>query len=440
MTLGSLSSPQSVAPAYASSAMAAPARVRVTTPLPAPSNAYAYPAMSYAQASAMPAYAGYYHPSLNQTNFTKAQAPQSHVSFGSCICPICASMAIIVETHKSIKKLESGDGIVPGETMAKITAKTGFNYIPHERATRLEAPAVSDVDNIERAAMTRIPAPGGREILEIPRDEKSLYSTVSAALMMAPHKVKEYAAHPNDILYSPLGSQAMGNTLKALKPGQYQVLSVLHHLQNADDRVTKPFSLGYMMLGAVNPAQKELAVMSVRPIPKMENMNAGPAGVANLLTHLATDKAARYDSLAVTVEPAQGDLKHYLEELKQLGVDVKRYARLTDNQKPNGVAVAPMPKAYEPELNKLYPQSQPAIYTVDVKGLRQWLTSGLPETVSAQASKLNPDLHKALETLQKDQAKPGPGLSAEALLTVLMPSPPPGARRPLPREEELGHH
>ena len=98
----------SVSSLNASSA-ASPTRFKLASgQLAVPAVATASMSMSPVSYASAPATAGaYYHASLMPAQAsTQTNATQAHVSFGSCICPICASLAIIVETHNKIKKLQ----------------------------------------------------------------------------------------------------------------------------------------------------------------------------------------------------------------------------------------------------------------------------------------------------------------------------------------------
>ena len=352
----------------------------------------------------------------------------SSLKFGSCICPVCASMAIMVEAHNRVKKLQAGDEIQPGALLSQITNKTGYNYIPHANATRITLPASEDIEALQKAALDKKPFGNGYKI-EMPA-QGSLYSVVSAALANG-KKQPQYLPHPNNIDYSPHNTDQFMGKLNDLRTGEFELFSIIHHIQNDTEKLTKPISKGYVLAGQSGENKQELPLLSIRPLPEMENMDVPAAGLANVLSNVAGDSQKRFQSLAVTVENSQPDLKRYLEYINSVGLPVKRYAVMAKDQKPNGFELAEMPHGYQAMLNSLYPVA-PSMFKVDVSPLYDWVKNGIPSQVQKAAIKLNPEMKQDLDKLMKSSSSP----TLDQLLTILAPPPAPGSRqrKTLPRD------
>ena len=324
---------------------------------------------------------------------SKAMRP----AFGSCFCPICASMTILVEANDRVKKLQAGDVIDPQATLKAISSKTGFNYVPHARATRLALPAKTDIDAQEKAALDMEFTQNGLKLAVPP--ENSLYSVVYESLSKA-------------LLHSQL-SQNSAN---------YKLLSILHHMQNADEKLTKPTSMGYVLLSK-NSEPEELFIPSLRALPTYQGLNVVPAGLSNIVTGAVTSPHP-YKSVAVAVETHQTDMKQYLDYLNKMGLTVKRYADIPKGVVPNGFGVTQIPQNYLKQVNQLYPMLKPNLYKIDISPLSNWLAKGIPAAIQDIIAKQNPEAKPFL-------AKP---LTEEALITILQPPAPPGARKSIPRE------
>lgn len=374
-----------------------------------------------------PLYAGQM---LHGAYFNRSLMP-SNIKFGSCVCPVCASMALMVEAHNRVKQLQAGDEIKPGALLSQITNKTGYNYIPHANATRISLPAADDVDALQKAALDKKPNGNGYKI-EMPT-QGSLYSEVSGALANG-QKQANYMPHPNNIDYSPHYSVDFLNKLKNLQNGDTELFSIIHHMQNDTEKVTKPISKGFVLASQIkNGPKNELALLSLRALPEREGMDIPAAGLANVLTNLATDPKAHYQSIAVTVEADQQDLKRYLGYLNDLGLGVKRYAVMGNGQKPNGFQLTEMPHSYQATLSKLY-ANPPSMFNVDIAPIYEWMQSGIPETVKKAAFQYNPDLKADLEKVKKSSNKQT--IALDSLMTLFAPPPAPGARarKTLPRD------
>lgn len=364
-------------------------------------------------------------PYINSTykaqRHSAAYTPAASAKFGSCFCPICASMTILVEANNRVKKLQAGDTIDPEATLKAISSKTGFNYVPHSRATRLALPAKNDIQNLEKTALDLEFTQNGLKLSLPP--ENSLYSAVYEGLSQNKKLPPDYTPHTNTIEFSPSSSPLVGTQLSQKTAG-YKLMTILHHMQNADEKLTKPTSMGYVMLANGVASPSELFVPSVRPFPTYHNMNVAPAGVSNLLTSLVTSGKSPYSSVAVAVESHQNDMKLYLEYLNKIGLPVKRYADIPKGAVANGFAVTQIPPAYMQQVNQLYPRIKPNIYQIDLSPVKQWIAKGIPAASQELITKLNPEA-KPFMTKKLDE---------EALITILQPPAPAGARKSIPRE------
>ena len=340
-------------------------------------------------------------------------------AFGSCFCPICASMTILVEANDRVKKLQAGDVIDPQATLKAISSKTGFNYVPHARATRLALPAKTDIDAQEKAALDMEFTQNGLKLAVPP--ENSLYSVVYESLSKAKNLPAIYAPHLNSIEFSPTSSKLLHSQLSQ-NSANYKLLSILHHMQNADEKLTKPTSMGYVLLSK-NSEPEELFIPSLRALPTYQGLNVVPAGLSNIVTGAVTSPHP-YKSVAVAVETHQTDMKQYLDYLNKMGLTVKRYADIPKGVVPNGFGVTQIPQNYLKQVNQLYPMLKPNLYKIDISPLSNWLAKGIPAAIQDIIAKQNPEAKPFL-------AKP---LTEEALITILQPPAPPGARKSIPRE------
>jgi hypothetical protein len=348
----------------------------------------------------------------------------SQPRFGSCMCPICLSIGLIENAYDNVGKIKEGATVEVGSVMRSIAAQTSYDYMVHENATRLLTPAKTDENRIRAAVMDRTMLQssdnqGTQQVeLKVP-PEGGLFTTVFSAFTKTRNRPDEYRTYPKSLDILPVAD------ISLTPPGQsedYNLLSIVHQMYPEDSNPqTTPVSMGYILTRQVESGSRELALLSTREFPTMENMDAAPAGLTNLLGLLAFEQYGSYDSLAVVVEPHQTDLKRYIKHLQTIGIPVKSYVSPGEHEA-RPAETLKMPAAYERELLQLFPQTALSVYRVDLAPLKQWLRQGLPQTSATALGKSDPSLAPRLEPLTKK------GLSALELLTVLRVPPRSGSK------------
>ena len=346
----------------------------------------------------------------------------SGVRFGGCVCPICASIGLIDAAYSKVQAIESGQTVQIGSALSSIADQTGFDYITHEDGTRLLPPANDDLERLKRVFAKRlvddrIHPPGIQlDLSKMTQLSKWAYAGF-ARREQELDALPVYSQH-NPIL--PLKSEVMPGTPEH---GERYLLSIVHQMFPEKQRDTQPVSMGALMAQRVLTKRKtvnEITIIGAREYPTMENMNIAPAGISNMLALQALQQWGDFDTVGVLTSPDQHDIHEYMKHLKAIGVPIKTYEPESKVAfKPNERIAIPI--EYD-ELDQNAYGMEAIIYQVDVRPLREWAKTGLPEPVRAALLERDPAIADKLNlTVQQP-------LNEQQLLTVLRVPPAAGAR------------
>ena len=253
--------------------------------------------------------------------------PQIKFGFACGICPICVGSIAFAHQVEHIKSLshkvdeqdvhiKSGQGALEiRKAGAQTGGDVGTKYIGNEDGTRAQRLATQDYPAFLMASLPRAYETPDSEsykvIGRIQHASKGLENGLYKALIRGLEQIKQTETFSSEATPS-----LQEKLLKGLG-NQVRAFGLYHHVAEgpkvrATER-TAPGLVGYV--SAVQLRPRELFVPSVRELPGFETLGAAPGGLMNLMS-MATLHGG-YDSLYITVEPWQHELKSYIKTLEK---------------------------------------------------------------------------------------------------------------------------
>lgn len=329
---------------------------------------------------------------VDQVSFSRTSAAKkvSSVKFGLIphpycgVCPICVAGAAAKAEVSNISKLRQGEDIqvTVEEASQKIRSlgkETGADVrrtsIGNEDGTRIQPLAADDSKPISIAALPRLYTPDGKRYTLKPSPqsegkgvENGTYKAVTGAQYFTPQRDGSTFSYSCDESAPPppLENPAAPIDLPYEdKPHQKPIMhtyGLYHHISEGPEARSKKFSqpllLGYITVSRQQP--DELLVASLRELPRFERLGIESGGLMNILGVAASKPDL--ENVAVTVEPWQGSLQEYIEDLKT------KYGLPVTELQP-----VDMPKHYKQWLENAQMPAGTKIYRIGLSRLKETL-------------------------------------------------------------------